>query len=72
MLLTRNVRDFPVDRLSEAGVETKAADDFLVELLDSWRKPVLDAVKLTASRKRISPQTSCELVNDFPQAGTRR
>lgn len=70
VLLTRNVRDFPVDRLGAAGVEVKAADDFLVELLDGWRKPVLDAVKLTASRKRNPPQTRCELVNDLRHAGS--
>ncbi len=72
VLLTRNVRDFPVERLNVAGVEVTAADDFLVSLLEQRRSAVLAAIKLTASRKRNPPKTRCDLVADLRRAGAQR
>jgi hypothetical protein len=70
VLLTRNVRDFPVKRLKEAGVDVSAADDFLMSLLERRGSAVLAAIKLTASRKRNPPKSKCELVADLRRAGT--
>jgi hypothetical protein len=70
VLLTRNTRDFPLERLMDAGVAVLSADDYLVALLRRRRTAVLDAVKLTASRKKNPPKTSCEFVRDLLRAGT--
>ena len=69
VLVTRNHRDFPLDRLTEARVAVMSSDDYLVSLLGKKQRAVVEAVGLTASRKRNPPKTPCELVADLRQAG---
>ncbi len=69
VLVTRNHRDFPLDRLTEAGVAVMSSDAYLVSLLGKKQRAVVEAVGLTASRKRNPPKTPCELVADLRQAG---
>ena len=70
--LTRNTKDFPLDRLREAGVAAQSADDFLVSMFERRRSSVTSAVELTAARKQNPPKSRCDLVADLRRAGSPR
>ena len=56
VLVTRNHRDFPLDRLTDAGVAVMSSDDYLVSALGKKQRAVVEAVGLTATRKAESTQ----------------
>jgi predicted nucleic acid-binding protein len=49
VLLTRNTKDFPVNKLAAAGVSVMTADDFLVALLGRRPAAVREAFEATAA-----------------------
>lgn len=70
VLLTRNIEDFPVERLAGAGVQVTTADDFLVALLRRRPRDVSAAFIATAAARRHPPTTACELLDRIDRAGT--
>lgn len=69
VLLTRNTKDFPVEKLADAGVRVMTSDDFLVSLLR--RRPTVahEAFVATAAARKRPPVTACELVDRIDRAG---
>jgi predicted nucleic acid-binding protein len=70
VLLTRNTKDFPLEKLAAAGVQVVTADDFLVDLLRRRPKAVQEAFVATAATRNRPPVTACELVDRIGRAGT--
>jgi hypothetical protein len=70
VLLTRNTKDFPVEKLAAEGVRVMTADDFLIDLLRRRPKAVQEALVATAAARRRPPVTACELVDRMDKAGT--
>ncbi len=69
VLLTRNTKDFPEERLAEAGVRTMTADAFLIELLRRRPSATHDAFVATAAARRRPPVSPCELADRIDLAG---
>lgn len=69
VLLTRNAKDFPADRLAKEGVRVMTADQYLVGLLRRRPQAVHDSVVATAAARRRPPITPCELVARIDRAG---
>lgn len=72
VLLTRNTKDFPAEKLAANGVRVMTADDFLVDLLRRRPTAVQEAFVATAAARRRPPVTACELVDRIERAGTPR
>lgn len=72
VLLTRNLKDFPVEMLAFRGVRVMTADDFLVDLLRRRPSAVQEAFVATASARRRPHLDACELVDRVDRAGTPR
>lgn len=72
VLLTRNTKDFPVEKLAADGVKVTTADDFLVDLLRRRPTAVQEEFVVTAAARRRPPVTACELVARIDKAGTPR
>ena len=69
VVLTRNAKDFPIDRLALGDVRVRTSDDYLVELLVHRPRAVQESVtRLAASRTQPS-MTRCELVARIDKAG---
>lgn len=72
VLLTRNTKDFAVDKLAAAGVRVMTADDFLVALLRRRPTAVHEAFVATAAARTRPPVTACELIDRVDRAGAPR
>ena len=72
VLLTRNVRDFPLDFLAEHGVDVSSADTYLTGLLRSRPAAFLETVRRMAAGKTQPPVSPCDLAGSLDKAGTSR
>ncbi len=70
VFLTRNTKDFSLDRLNTAGLRVLTADAYLVELLRRHPSATHDAFVATASARRRPPISPCELTARIDQAGS--
>lgn len=69
VLLTRNLRDFPVDHLRQHGVKLTDSDTYLCELLRRRPADVVRCVRRLSAEKRHPPRTPCDLVDGLRRAG---
>lgn len=60
MIVTRNLRDFPADRLAPLGLTAQPPDAFIVNLFDADPEPVLAAVRGHRAALRNPPRTASE------------
>jgi predicted nucleic acid-binding protein len=70
VLLTRNTKDFPADRLARAEVRVLTADEYLVSLLRRRPSATHDAFVATAAARRRPPVSPCQLADLIDRAGT--
>lgn len=67
VLLTRNTKDFPEERLAEAGVRTMTADAFLIELLRRRPPPTTPSSRLRQpGGDLLSPRASWPIASIWP------
>ena len=72
VVLTRNTKDFPVDRLARENVRVRTSDDYLVELLGRHPQAVQESVSRLAASRTQPSMTRCELVAQMDRAGGSR
>ena len=60
LIVTRNLRDFPVDRLAPHGLTAQHPDAFIVDLLDANLEAVLAAVRGHRVALKNPPRTATE------------
>lgn len=60
MIVTRNLRDFPADRLAPLGLTAQPPDAFIVNLFNVGLEPVLAAVRGHRAALRNPPRTASE------------
>lgn len=69
VLLTRNTKDFPVERLEAAGVRVLVADEYLLTLLRRRPSATHDAFVATAAARRRPRVSPCDLADRIDRAG---
>ena len=69
VVLTRNTKDFSVDRLALENVRVRTSDDYLVDLLARRPQAVQESVTRLAASRTQPPITRCELVAQIERAG---
>jgi hypothetical protein len=72
VLLTRNVRDFPIDFLARHGVAVCSADTYLTGLLRRRPAAFVETVERMAAEKRRPPMSPCDLAHGLARAGAPR
>ena len=69
VLVTRNRRDFPIQDLSQHGVDVMSADEFLSRLLRHRPMAVVETIRRVAAEKRRPSLTPCDIARRLARAG---
>lgn len=69
VIVTYNLKDFPVDVLRPKGIEAQHPDEFVRHLLDLHPGAVLAAVRAQRESLKNPPRTARELLNTFQELG---
>ncbi len=69
VIVTDNVRDFPVEALGPWGIHAKTSDEFLLDLLDLHQGRGIRALIEMSERRRKPPTTVRELLDQLERAG---
>ena len=69
VIVTCNLKDFPVAMLAQFGVEAQHPDDFLVGLLEAAPDAVVAAIKRQRESLRNPPKSAAELLATFERHG---
>jgi predicted nucleic acid-binding protein len=74
LLVTENLRDFPVEAVAPYDLRAVHQDEFLLDQLDLWPAEVLDALGRQTSRYRHTPRTARDLLKilSAPSSGCPR
>ncbi|WP_239375112.1 MULTISPECIES: putative toxin-antitoxin system toxin component, PIN family [unclassified Frankia] len=63
VLVTENIRDFPIESTDAFGITVHAQDDFLLGQLELHPDAVMEALRRQTSRYRREPRTVTALLN---------
>ena len=63
MLVTENLKDFPLESAAHLGITVAGQDDFLLGLLELNPVSVLDALRRQSSRYRREPRSAAALLS---------
>jgi len=69
LIVTANLRDFPVQELSQWDVEAKAPDDFVLDQIDLDRAAVYGAVQRIADSWKKPPGTINDVLSSLEKCG---
>lgn len=72
MIVTFNVRDFPLDALTPHGIEVVHPDAFLLELLDHDPAAVTTSAAAVRQRLHAPPQSPSDFLRALTKAGLPR
>lgn len=72
MIVTRNLRDFPADRLAPHGLAAQHPDAFVVELFEADADAVLAAVRGHRAALRNPPRSAGDYLAALERLGLRR
>ncbi len=72
VLLTRNVRDFPIDFLAGHGVAVCSADTYLAGLLRRRPAAFVETLERMAAEKLRPPMSPCDVADGLARAGATR
>ncbi|UBU14099.1 PIN domain-containing protein [Nonomuraea gerenzanensis] len=69
VIVTSNLRDFPVETLATWGVEAKSPDDFVLDQIDFDDRVVWACVQQIADSRTQPPQTIYDVLDALERAG---
>ena len=72
LIVTRNLRDFPVDGIAPHGLAAQDPDDFIVDLIDADLEAVLEAVRGHRAALKNPPRTADEHLVELERPGLPR
>ena len=67
--MTFNLQDFPLEVVSQHGIEIQHPDDFVMNQLQLQELVALEAVKRMRSRWKHPPRTATELIEALDKRG---
>ena len=69
MLVTDNLKDFPVGIVADLGIEVKSADDFIADTIELDPGRAVAAIKRMRKRLRRPELDAEDLINAMDAAG---
>lgn len=72
MIVTANLRDFPLDYVSQFGIDVQHPDVFVEYLIDLHPELVCEIVKEQQSDMRNPPKSMSELLHALERSGLER
>jgi predicted nucleic acid-binding protein len=72
VIVTNNLKDFPLDRLTQWDIEPKSADDFVLDQIDLDAKVVWSCVQQIADTWRNPPGTFGDVLRSLERCGLLR
>jgi predicted nucleic acid-binding protein len=72
VIVTSNLKDFPIEILEGYGIETLTSDDFACNLLELDSETVIAVIREQRSDLRHPPKTARQMLDDFARHGLQR
>jgi hypothetical protein len=72
LIVTNNLKHFPIDYLTSLGLKVKNADGFLMDLIDLYPKESLRAFRVMISHKKNPPLSEFDMLNQLKKIGLIR
>ena len=72
LIVTRNLRDFPADRIAPHGLAAQGPDVFIAGLINADREAVLEAVRGHRAALKDPPRTANEHLVELERLGLRQ
>ena len=71
VIVTNNIKDFPIEILQSFSLHAKTADDFLTDVIDLNQEQALAAFKEMVVNKKNAKQDEFEVLNLLKNAGLK-
>lgn len=72
VIVTNNLKDFPLEQLAQWDIEPKSADEFVSDQIDLNAKVVWSCVQQIADTWRNPPGTTDDVLSSLERSGLRR
>lgn len=69
VIVTENLKDFPPDILAKYDIETRSADEFVLNTFEFYPTDALHALKTMRTRYKNPPATPAELIQRMLKSG---
>ena len=71
VIVTNNLKDFPLDYLQSFGVDVKSADDFLTDIIDLNAEIAIKAFRALVLNRKNPPLDEYEILDRLRNAGLK-
>ena len=71
LIVTNNLKDFPIEELGKYGLEAKSADDFLTDIIDLNHTRSLEAFKELVANRRSPELDAYQVLDQFRKVGLK-
>lgn len=71
LIITNNLKDFPIDYLSSFGLKAKCADDFLTDIIDLNQEISVDAYRKLVLNKKNPPYNEYDVLDILRNNGLK-